>query len=169
MPTLSSLILRAIPYNNFVFQMRPVRVNGLIRTTLVVTDRAEKPQQADRCWSSGCMVLEGLWGDTPHPGAKDKTQQHGRRGEITFRVKPHTCQRRSEGSNKPRAHQRPETPQRLRQNCVWACLVEVQVSSGLPQGRSSGCSRLGYCIDPLGGGHDWPHHSTARTYTGLGK
>ena len=57
MPTLSYLILRAIPYNNFVFQMRAVRVIGLIRTTLVVTDRAEKPQQMIRtgavaawCW-----------------------------------------------------------------------------------------------------------------------
>lgn len=59
-PTLSYLILRAIPYNNFALQMRPVRVNGLIRTTLVVTDRAEKPQQDDRHWSGGCMVLEGF-------------------------------------------------------------------------------------------------------------
>ena len=30
--------------------------------------------------------------------------------EITFRIKPLTHQRCSEGSNKPRVHQHPETP-----------------------------------------------------------
>ena len=47
-----------------------------------------------------------------------------------FRIKPHTCQRHSEGSNKPCVHQDPETPQRLRQNWVSVCPVEVRVSSG---------------------------------------
>ena len=37
--------------------------------------------------------------DTPHPRAKEKPQQDGRRGEIAFRIKPHACQRCSEGSN----------------------------------------------------------------------
>ena len=31
--------------------------------------------------------------DTPHPRSKEKPQQDGRGGEITFRIKPHTCQR----------------------------------------------------------------------------
>ena len=44
-----------------------------------------------------------------------------------LRIKPHTCQRRSEGSNKA-VHQDPETPQRL-------SAEEVRVSSGLPQGQ----------------------------------
>ena len=35
---------------------------------------------------------------TPHPRAKEK--QDGRRGKIAFRIKPHTHQRLSEGSNK---------------------------------------------------------------------
>ena len=49
--------------------------------------------------------------------------------DLTFRIKPHTCQRHSEGSNKPCVHQDPETPPReLRQNCVWVSPVEVQVS-----------------------------------------
>ena len=39
-------------------------------------------------------------------------------GEVTFRIKPHTCQRCLEGSNKPCVHQDPETPQGLRHNCV---------------------------------------------------
>ena len=81
------------------------------------------------------MALERLWGDTSHPRAKEKPQQDGRRGKITFRIKPCSHQRRSEGSNKPCAQQDPETPQRLRQNCVWASPVELRVSSGLPQGQ----------------------------------
>ena len=36
-----------------------------------------------------------------------------------FRIKPHTCQRCSAGSNKPCGHQDPDTPQRLRQNYVF--------------------------------------------------
>ena len=47
---------------------------------------------------------------TPHPRAKDKPQQDGRRGEISFRIKPLTSQRCSERSNKPCEQQDPETP-----------------------------------------------------------
>ena len=49
---------------------------------------------------------------TPCPKAK-KPQQDDRRGEITFRTKPHTRQRLSHGSNKTCAHQ--ETSRRLSQ------------------------------------------------------
>ena len=94
----------------------------------------EKPQQDIRCWSSGCMALEWLSGDTPCPRS-EKPQQDGRKGKFTFRIKPHSLQRCSEGSKKPSVHQDPETPQRLRQNCVWVSPVEVRVSSGLPQGQ----------------------------------
>ena len=80
----------------------------------------------------GCVVLGR--GDTLRPRAEEP-QQGGRRHEITFRVKPHTCQRCSEGSNIPCAHQDPETPQRLSQNSVWVSPVRVWVSSGLPQGQ----------------------------------
>ena len=63
------------------------------------------------------------------------SQQDGRRGEFTFRIKPHSHQRCSEGSNKLCVHQDPRTSQRLRQDCVRVSPVEVQVSSGLPQGQ----------------------------------
>ena len=53
--------------------------------------------------------------------------------KIRFRTKPHTCQRCSEGSNIPCVHKDPETPQRLRQNCVWVSPEEAWVSSGLLQ------------------------------------
>ena len=52
-----------------------------------------------------------------------------------FRVKPHTRQRCSEGSNISCVHQDAETPQRLRQNCVWVSHEEIWVSSGLLQGK----------------------------------
>ena len=84
---------------------------------------------------------------------KGKAPEDGKRGEIMFRNKPHNCQRRSERSNKPCAHQDPETPQRLSQNCVWVLLEEVRVSSALLQGRGSGYSRPGYGISPLRGGY----------------
>ena len=61
---------------------------------------------------------------------------------------------RSEGSNKPCVHQDPETPQRLRQNCVWVFPVEVRVSSGLPQGQGLWVQQKWVWHKPLGGGHD---------------
>ena len=106
---------------------------------------------AEQPSTGGCWIPPKR--DTPHPRAKEKPQEDGMRGKITFRNKPLTCQRSSEGSNKPCAHQDPETPQRLRQNCVWVSPVEIQVSSGLLWGRGSGCSGPGYGISPLGGGH----------------
>ena len=57
--------------------------------------------------------------DTPHPRAKEKPQQDGKRGKVAFRIKPNTCQRRSEGSNKTLSHQDPGTPQRLSQALVF--------------------------------------------------
>ena len=82
--------------------------------------------------SINSLVLNFLYSPTLHPYMTtgktiaftrwtlvgEKSQQDGRRGEITYRIKPHTRQRCSECSNKPCAHQDPESPQRLRQNCV---------------------------------------------------
>ena len=71
----------------------------------------------------------------------------GRRGKIMFRNKPHNCQRRSEGSNKPCAHQDPETPQRLSQTCLWVlgCLLQRYRSAvACGRGRGSGCRRPGF-------------------------
>ena len=81
-------------------------------------------------WSGSCVVLEWLWGDIQLPRAKEKPHKDSRRGKIMFSIKPHICQRRSEGSNKPGVYQDPETPQKLKQNCVWVSPAEVQVSSG---------------------------------------
>jgi len=45
-------------------------------------------------------MLDPIKKDTPHPRAKEKPQQASRRGKIAFRIKPHTCQRCPEDSNK---------------------------------------------------------------------
>ena len=55
--------------------------------------------------------------DILHPRAKEKPQEDGRRGKITFRIKPQPPQRPSEGSNKPSAHQDSETPENELELC----------------------------------------------------
>ena len=86
--------------------------------------------------------------DTPHPRTKEKPQQDGRRGKFMFRIKPHSRQRRSEGSNKPCVHHDPGTPQRLIQNCVWASSVEVWVGGGLPQKQGIWVQQTWVCHKP---------------------
>ena len=88
-------------------------------------------------WSGGCVVLQQLWGDTPHPRAKEKPQQVGRRGEIAFGIKPHTARdvRRAQTNLVCISTQRPHSDP---QNCVWVSPMEVRISSGLPRGRGSG-------------------------------
>ena len=97
------------------------------------TGSVETPQIQRQKTPVRWSALEWLWGDNPHPRAKEKPQQDVGRGEFVFRIKSHSCQRCSEGSNKPCGDQDPGTPQRLRQNCVWTSAGEVQVGSGLPQ------------------------------------
>lgn len=61
-------------------------------------------------------------------------------GEITFRIKPHTCRSTQKSSEQacvpgPKAH-------RLTQACLEVSPVEVWVRSGLLLGqKGSGCSR----------------------------
>ena len=71
------------------------------------------------------------------------------RGKIAFRIKPLTHQRQSEGSNKPCAHLDPETEQEL---CLSVSCKGTGQQWPAIRGRSSGCSRPGYGISPLGGG-----------------
>ena len=80
--------------------------------------------------------------DTPHPRAKEKPKQGGRRSKITFRTKPNTHQRCSGGSNKLCVHQDPEMSQRLRQTCLSASSWGTS-PSGLPQRQGLWCRRLG--------------------------
>ena len=92
--------------------------------------------------------------------------QDGRRGKFTFKIKPHSYQRRSEGSNKPSAHQDPGSPQRLRENCVWVSPVEVWVSSGLPQGQGLWVQQTWVWHKRSWRRSQLTQHRAARTYTG---
>ena len=65
--------------------------SSLVRTSKLQLT-AEQPSSGE-CWIPPKK-------DTSHPSAKEKPQQDSRRGEITFRIKPHTHQRCLEGSNK---------------------------------------------------------------------
>ena len=64
-------------------------------------------------------------------------------------------------------HQDPETPQRLRQNCVWVSPEEVQASSGLPQGQGLWVQQTWVWHKPSWRRSPLTHHRAARTYTGL--
>ena len=88
------------------------------------------------------LVLSIFWKisekDTPCAREKEKLKQDGRRGEIMFRIKPHTRQRYLEDSNNTlwavgpgdSAETDPDLPL-----SVWVYPTEVWVNSGLPQGH----------------------------------
>ena len=84
--------------------------------------------------------------ETPCSRENKKPHQDGRRGKIAFKIKPHTCQRFSGGSNRICAYQDPEAPQRLSQTCLWVseCLLWRYGSAVACLGdRGSGYSRPG--------------------------
>ena len=89
---------------------------------------AEQPSTGE-CWLPAKK-------DTPRLRAEEKPQQVGRRGEIAFRIKPHTHQRHLEGSYKTLCvpgeptESEPDLPL-----SVSVFPVNVRVSSGLPQGQ----------------------------------
>ena len=61
-------------------------------------ERTPKLQLAEQPLTGECWIPPQK--DTPYPRAKEKPQQDGRRGGITFIIKPHTRHRHLEGSNK---------------------------------------------------------------------
>ena len=69
-------------------------------------------------------MLDPTKKDTSCPRAKP--QQDGRRGEIMFKIKPHTSQRYLEDSNKTLCATGCRDPQRLSQTCLWVfeCLLQ---------------------------------------------
>ena len=70
---------------------KDVRSSSPVRTPKLQLD-------AEQLLTGECWIPPKKY--TPCPGAKEKLQQDGKRGKIAFRSKPHTHQRRSEGSNK---------------------------------------------------------------------
>ena len=104
--------------------------------------------------------------DTPHPRAKEKPQQDGSRGEITFRIKSLTCQT-LRGFKQTLCTPGPRDPRDWART-VFGCLLRRYGSAvACRRGRGSGCSTSGCGISPLGGGRHSPHYRATRTYTGL--
>ena len=133
------------------------------------TQRTPKLQlNAEQLLTGDCWISPKK--DTPHRREKEKPQEDSRRGKITFRIKPHTHQRCSEGSNKPvcTRTQRPPPPQRLSQNCVWVSPEKVQVRSGLMQGQGLWVQQTWVWHKPSWTRSPLTHHRATRTYSGLG-
>ena len=84
--------------------------------------------------------------DISYPRAK-VPQQDGRRGKIAFRIKPHTPQRHSEGSNKalciPGARDPTETETYLSLSVLVPSEESLQSAVAGCRDRGSGCSRRG--------------------------
>ena len=84
--------------------------------------------------------------NTQCPRAKEKPWQDGRRGKITFRIKPHTRQRLSEGSNKTLCAPGPRDPTETEPALplsVWVSPVESQSAVACRGDGASHCSRPG--------------------------
>ena len=74
--------------------------------------------------------------DTPHPRAKEKPQQDGRRGEIALESHPIPSRDSGRDQTKPCVHQDPEAPQRLNQTRLSMNIsAEAWVCSGLLWGQ----------------------------------
>ena len=103
------------------------------------------------CWTTDSRrMMNPTKRRYPHPRAKEKPQQDGRRGKIMFRIKPHIHQRRLEGSNKPCAHQDPEIPETEPELCLsvycgsrWR--RKWQLTPVFLPGKSHGQRSLGGC------------------------
>ena len=93
--------------------------------------------------------------DIPHPGEKEKPQQDSKRGEITFRTKPHTHQRHLESSNKTLSAPGPRDPTETEPDLCLSLLQRYGSDVACHRGRGSGCSYLSHktsAISPPGGG-----------------
>ena len=73
-------------------------VQGLMYAHLVLRELQNYNLLLNNRWQENVGFYQKK--DNPHPRAKEKPQKDGRRGEITFRIKPHTRQRCLEGTNK---------------------------------------------------------------------
>ena len=87
---------------------------------------------------------------------------------MAFRIKPHTHQRHSEGSNTPCVHQDPETPQTETKLCVGVS-CGVRVSSGPLRGQGLWVQQAWVWRKPSWRRSPLTPPRAAKTYTGLGK
>jgi len=75
--------------------------------------------------------------DTPHRRAKEKPWQDSRRGEIGFKIKPHTCQRCLEDSNKTSCTPGPRDPTETKPDLCLNLLWKYRTAMACPRGRGS--------------------------------
>ena len=80
--------------------------------------------------------------DIPRPGAKENLRQDGRRGEIMFRIKLHTRQRRPEDSDKTLCAPGLKDPTRDRARPAFECL-SVSCGGAGQQWPEAGTGALG--------------------------
>ena len=103
--------------------------------------------------------------DTPHPKAKEKPQQDSRKGEIAFRIKSHTRQRCSEGSNKtlctPGSRDPTETEPDLPLSVSCRGTGEQWPASGTGALAAADLRHVVCGTSPLRGDRHWPHHTAA--------
>ena len=98
--------------------------------------------------------------DIPCPRANEKPQQDGRRGKITYKIKPHTHQRHLEGSNKTLCAPGPRYPAEMEPDLCLSLLQWYGSAVVCCRGRGSVCNYSGHTacgISHLGGGH---HYTT---------
>jgi len=75
--------------------------------------------------------------DTPHPRAKEKPWQDSRRGEIVFKIKPHTRQRCLEDSNKTSCTPGPRDPTETEPDLCLNLLWKYRTAMACNRGRVS--------------------------------
>ena len=93
---------------------------------------------------SFCLFILFILSRKMVEGAKSHLKSNPMPTRDAQRVQTNSC-----------VHQDPETPQRLSQNSVRVCPVEVWVTSGLPRGQGLWVWETGHTacgISPLGGG-----------------
>ena len=93
--------------------------------------------------------------DIPHPSAKEKHHQDCTREEIAFRIKPQTCQRCLEGSNKILCTPGPRDPTETEPDLYLSLLWKYEPAVACHKGKGLGVQLPGSQddISHLGEGH----------------
>ena len=123
-----------------------------------LTFSCENSRITAHCWTiNDKRMLDPTKKRYPISKGKEKPQQDGRRGKIAFRMKPYTCQRCLEGSNKTLCTPGPRDPTET-EPClplsVWVSPAEVRGTGAAGTGalRAADLGHRACGISPLGGG-----------------
>ena len=112
----------------------------------------ENSKTANQCWTNtDRRMLDPTKKRCPMTKDKGEAPEDGRRGEIAFRMKSHTCQRCSEGSNKAFCTPLLIGPTETKPELLLSVRVspaEAWISSDLHGDSGSYCSRPGSPVSP---------------------